>query len=79
MCEHPNCTQRPSFNILGENTPRFCNQHRTPEMVNNLKIHTCKHHDCNKIPNYMFKSGSLPLYCIEHKLVNMIRIQPIVV
>ena len=79
MCEHPNCNQRPIFNILGETTPRFCNQHKTPEMVNLLKKNKCEHGDCTMIPTCMFKGDLLPIYCFQHKFADMIEPRQIVV
>ena len=33
MCEHDGCTSPPTFNLTGKTRARFCDKHRTPDMV----------------------------------------------
>ena len=72
MCEYFNCNIRARFNILGESTPRFCNQHKTSEMIN--VVIKCAHNDCDIRPSFNILGESTPRYCTQHKKLNMINI-----
>ena len=48
-CRNPDCIKYASFNIKGL-PARFCNEHRTPNMVN-AKKKVCAYVDCYKQPS----------------------------
>ena len=45
--------KRPSFNVPGTKTGRFCSEHKEEGMVN-VRLKICEHHGCMKWPVFIF-------------------------
>ena len=71
LCAHPDCTTRPIYNVKGSNTPLFCREHKSDDMVD-VKNKMCAHPDCTTQPSYNVKGSKTPLFCREHKSDDMV-------
>jgi len=69
-CGYAGCNKRSSFNFANERRPKFCGQHKLPEMV--CLISKCSHPGCGKAGGFNFQGmGSKGSFCMEHKLEGM--------
>jgi len=71
-CHTEGCSQRPSFNILGEK-PLYCGNHRLPDMVN-VMTKFCEHDGCLVTPVYNLPDKKSGKFCATHKEPNMINV-----
>ena len=66
MCEHPNCTTRPSFGVRG-GPAIFCESHRDAEIHINVVSARCTHLDCDNLATYAEINTSKAILCKLHK------------
>lgn len=65
-CAAEGCNKYPAFNLPGENTARFCGDHRQPGMID---VHNkrCAFEGCQKRPTFNYVGKAPPLitvYCL---------------
>jgi hypothetical protein len=72
-CLFSGYNKRPVFNIKGEKTGLYCNEHKKENMVN-VKDKRCVFEGCNKQPTFNLPTEKTGLYCFQHKDINMINI-----
>ena len=67
-CAAEGCNKYPAFNLPGENTARFCGDHRQPGMID---VHNkrCAFEGCQKRPTFNYV-GKLPL-CFKEAGLHM--------
>ena len=70
-CTHPNCTKRPTYNVVGQTGGLYCTEHKTDGMVDVMNKR-CTHPNCTKQPNYNVVGQTVGLYCAEHKTDGMV-------
>jgi hypothetical protein len=73
-CIDEGCNIRPIFNFENEKIPKYCFEHKKPNMIDIIS-RKCIHEDCKTQPNYNFSNETKPLYCSIHKLNGMIDIR----
>ena len=71
-CEHPECTARPLFNLIGQKRGRFCKAHKTIEMVD-LHHKQCEHPECTSLnPVFNLIGQKRGRFCKKHKTDEMV-------
>ena len=73
-CEDISCQKHPHYNIPGEKSGKFCNEHKQPGMVN-VKSKKCQDPNCQKHPLYNFPGEKSGLFCNEHKQPGMVDVK----
>ncbi len=72
-CRHENCDTIPVFNLMGETTGLFCNNHKTEGMVD-VTRRLCKIFGCIKRPSYNLETETTGMYCSDHKTEEMVNV-----
>ncbi len=76
MCVYEGCAKRASFNLpvpagsTGKNKPRYCGDHRTPEMIN-VRCKVCVHPQCNRFPSFGYTERK---WCKTHRPKNAVNL-----
>ena len=65
-CESDKCKTRPSYNIFGKISARFCSKHKEPDMVN-IRHKRCEYNGCITRPQYNIKGETVGKFCSKHK------------
>jgi hypothetical protein len=74
QCEHPLCQTRPSYNLAGEKTARFCSEH-APEGMVNVVSERCEHLDCQTRPSYNLAGEKKARFCFQHAPEGMVNVR----
>jgi hypothetical protein len=70
-CKHANCKKQPTYNMINEKKPLYCNDHKLNGMCN-IVTKTCVYKGCRKQRIYNVESELTPIYCSEHKSNDMV-------
>lgn len=70
VCEK--CPKKAYYNILGTRSPRFCGDHREPNMFNVVSS-KCRYEGCRTVPCFG-ESGKPPKFCAAHREEGMVNI-----
>lgn len=76
-CIFEGCNTTPSYNIIGQHSPIYCVQHKSPDMISvrAKSVKLCIFEDCKKVPNFNFEGEKQGKYCASHKQNGMIDVK----
>ena len=74
-CSINECNNKATYNFFNNHKPKFCNFHKSKNMIKFGEYNKCKFENCLKYSSYNLSGYKYSLYCNTHKRDDMINVK----